>query len=44
MEKNREEQLMKKIKRLERKISDLYEKCNELSYALERERNSKKSK
>lgn len=38
MTNNREEQLLRKIERLERKVVNLSEKCNELTYALERER------
>lgn len=39
---NREKQLLKIIERLERKISDLNEKCNNLSYALELEKSLNK--
>ena len=38
MENNREKQLLRHIEKLEVKISDLYEKINDLTYALERQK------
>lgn len=43
MEKNREQQLLKHIERLNKRIADLYEKCTDLTYALEREKALTKS-